>query len=592
MKAELLAPVGNMESLRAALACGADAVYIGLGEHSARADAGFSREMFYAAVTQAHAAGVRVYLALNILFTDRELSRALADAASAAACKADAVIVQDLGLLSLLREQLPDLPLHASTQMSVQTAAGLALLQRLGVRRAVLPRELTRRELAALLRASPIECEVFVHGAHCMSVSGQCRLSAALGGRSGNRGNCAQPCRLPWRISGQAGNRFALSLKDRCCLDEVTAQPLSEAASLKIEGRRKRPEYVAAAVTAYRAALDGKPSAVTKQMLREVFSRQGFTNGYTEGSFQKGDASMFGTRAAEDKASPEVLGFLRGLYKREPIPTPALSAPLPETPNTALPPLPPPAGPGIKPQLWLQTLQPEALPRDISGITRLFLPWNTPADTLCCHAKDREVGITLPGGIFGNYDRVLSVARTAKAAGAAYALCDTLDGVALAREAGLLALGGQGLNLHNSYAFQTAYALGVQAAVCSPELNAAQIRDLKPAIPAVLVAYGRLPLMLLRACPIRAQMGCKACRNSQSLTDRKGIAFPVRCDGLCAVLYNSRPHYLADKVKLCARSVSALLISLTAESQRESERVLERIRSGNTPEGSFTRGSF
>ena len=312
---ELLAPAGSPEALQAAVRCGADAVYMGLSRFSARAAAqNFTPEELAAAVAYAHACGVSVHLALNTLLRAEELDGALAAARLAGEVGVDALIVQDPGLLRRLRAAMPAMPLHASTQLSCHTPAGVDLLREAGFSRVVLAREMTREEISACVGRG-CEIEVFVHGALCMSVSGQCYLSAMLGGRSGNRGRCAQPCRLPFSAEDGSGSA-ALSLKDQCLIDEIPALAGMGVASLKIEGRMKRPEYVAAATAACREVLDGKPSdPALRRLLQDVFSRSGYTAGYFSG---RRDGRMFGVRRPEDKeASAGALSRLTPLYRRE-----------------------------------------------------------------------------------------------------------------------------------------------------------------------------------------------------------------------------------------------------------------------------------
>ncbi len=315
-KPEILAPAGAPESIPAAVRAGADAVYLGVRRFSARAGAGnFDAGDLAAAVRYCHARGVRVYLALNTLLTDSELPDALRVAQAACALPVDAVLVQDMGLARLLRSRAPRLRLHASTQTGVHTAAGAKALCRAGFRRVVLARELSLPEVAAIHRACPIELEVFVHGAQCMSVSGQCYFSAVLGSRSGNRGQCAQPCRLPFSAPGGTGHD--LSLKDLSLISRAEELARAGAVSLKIEGRLKRPEYVAAAARACRLSVDGRP--VPRWLadgLRAAFSRSGFTSGYADG--RRGRA-MFGVRSRQDAraATSGVLRSLRRLYASE-----------------------------------------------------------------------------------------------------------------------------------------------------------------------------------------------------------------------------------------------------------------------------------
>ena len=246
-----------MESIYPAVRMGADAVYLGAEQFSARAGAqNFSRQELKEAVEYCHIRNVRVYLAVNTLLRDPELKTALSLAEYAASLPVDGFIVQDVGFASLLREAAPKIRLHASTQMSVHTPAGAAALYDAGFSRVVLSRELSLEEIKEIHNASPIELEVFVHGALCMSVSGQCYFSAMLGSRSGNRGQCAQPCRLPFSVEGGTG--YDLSLKDYSIVSRLKELEAAGVASAKIEGRMKRPEYVAAATAVCRYAADGK----------------------------------------------------------------------------------------------------------------------------------------------------------------------------------------------------------------------------------------------------------------------------------------------------------------------------------------------
>ena len=255
-KPEILAPCGGFPALLAALRCGADAVYFGFGAFNARRNAAnFSDEEAEKALRLCRLHGVRAHITLNTLVSDDELKNLAETLKRTCREAADALILQDLGVIRLARTLYPDLPRHASTQMTVGTPAGLRLLASRGFSRAVLPRELTKTEIAELSENAPLELEAFVHGALCMCVSGQCLLSAMLGSRSGNRGLCAQPCRLPFAADGGTGHD--LSLKDLSLIDNLPELVKLGVCSFKIEGRMKRPEYVAAAVTACREALAG-----------------------------------------------------------------------------------------------------------------------------------------------------------------------------------------------------------------------------------------------------------------------------------------------------------------------------------------------
>lgn len=305
---EILAPCGNEETLNAVLNSGTDAVYLGLHIFSARKNAvNFSGEELKSAVQAAHRQGVRVYVTLNTLVFDEEI-KALEKAVNEICCaKADGVIVQDFGVAGKVKEIAPNLRLHASTQMTVTSASGAEFVQKQGFSRVVLPRELSLAEIREITSRVDIETEVFVHGALCVCVSGQCLLSAVIGGRSGNRGLCAQPCRLNYKCENREN---VLSLKDLSLISELKLLEQAGVTSAKIEGRMKRPEYAAAAVFQCRAALKGEKA--DEELLKKVFSRSGFTKGYFDGSL----SDMQGIRQRDDsEGSEEALAQIRQLYK-------------------------------------------------------------------------------------------------------------------------------------------------------------------------------------------------------------------------------------------------------------------------------------
>ncbi len=295
---ELLAPAGSMEALRAAVQNGANAVYLGCGSFNARQGAkNFTPQSLTEAIKYCHIRGVAVHLTLNTLISDREIDPCAELIRHAAASGVDAFIVQDLGVLQMCRRIAPSVPIHGSTQLTVHSLPGVLLCAAWGMTRVVLSRELNSEEIRYICKNSPIEIEVFAHGALCMSYSGQCYLSAAIGGRSGNRGRCAQPCRQCYGYSRRE-NRYPLSLKDNCLVSHLRELEQMGVTSLKLEGRMKRPEYVAAVTDVYRKALDqGKVSRPMMETLLTAFNRQGFTDGYYTGRLGKG---MFGIR--EDKA--------------------------------------------------------------------------------------------------------------------------------------------------------------------------------------------------------------------------------------------------------------------------------------------------
>lgn len=314
MATEILAPAGSFESLQAAVRCGANAVYLGGKAFNARRNASnFSDEGLKDAVDYCHKRNVKVYLTLNTLVSDSEIKTAYDAIKSACDAGVDAFIVQDIGLAAIVRRVCSSVPLHASTQMSVQSIEGIRVLEKLGFSRAVLPRELSEKEIAAISAQTDMELEYFVHGALCMCVSGQCLMSSVLGGRSGNRGLCAQPCRLPFGVNGKGGNN--LSLKDLSLVDELRRLEKAGICSFKIEGRMKRPEYVAAAVTACKNSLNNAPDGQLNRSLQAVFSRSGFTKGYFENKLGK---EMFGIRRKEDvEEATGVLNDLQKLFEKE-----------------------------------------------------------------------------------------------------------------------------------------------------------------------------------------------------------------------------------------------------------------------------------
>ncbi len=317
-KIEILAPVGSEEMLRAAVFSGADAVYLGFAGFNARTGAGnFDAQTLQQAVRFCHARGVAVHVALNTTVYGGELETLVQAVYAVANAGADAVICQDLAVAHLIGQIAPQLPRHGSTQMSVHSLQGALELRDLGFTRVVLARELSFAEVEHITKNCGIETECFVHGALCMSVSGQCYMSAFLGGRSGNRGSCAGPCRLPFEANelpaGKPGRLHHLSLKDNSVIDQLDKLQNIGVASAKIEGRLRTPEYVAAAVSACLAGREGH--AYDRDLLKNAFSRSGFTSGYLDGKI---DYTMFGVRSEADaELTKKTLPALRELYRRE-----------------------------------------------------------------------------------------------------------------------------------------------------------------------------------------------------------------------------------------------------------------------------------
>lgn len=313
MKLEILAPAGNTEMLKAAVRTGANAVYLGTKNMNARRNAGnFDFDELKEATDYCHSHGVSVYLTANTLIADEEMKTAYETIKVAMECSVDGFIVQDLGLAKMIKEHFPQARLHASTQCSANTPDGFKKLAELGFTRAVIPREMSLEEIKEIRKATDIELEMFIHGALCMCVSGQCYLSAMLGGRSGNRGLCAQPCRLSFSADNSVS--CDLSLKDLSLIKHIGEIKDAGVISLKIEGRMKRPEYVAASVTACKKAILQSYNPADEVVLKSVFSRSGFTDGYFTGIRK----NMFGTRQKEDVVSAkDVLKDLSHLYDNE-----------------------------------------------------------------------------------------------------------------------------------------------------------------------------------------------------------------------------------------------------------------------------------
>ncbi len=678
-KAEILAPAGSFDSVLAAVRTGANAVYLGTKDFNARRNAqNFSDEELKKTVEYCHARGVKVHIVLNTLVSDNEFGAVSDVIRHVCSLGADVLILQDLGLSQYARDCAPELLRHASTQMSVQTAAGLELLSALGFSRAVLPRELTKDEIKKLRASSGLELEVFVHGALCMSVSGQCYMSAVLGSRSGNRGLCAQPCRLPFS-AGEPG-RHDLSLKDLSLLEKLPE--LSEAGieSFKIEGRMKRPEYVAAAVKSSVQALSGVFDSPEKEKLKAVFSRSGFTDGYYENRRGPG---MFGTRRREDvvSASPKVLSSLKNLYSKEAplvpvsfflsvlrgeelslsaraggktvfvsssaVPEEALNRPVSKevlsqwlskcgsTPffpeeieieleegltvsasavnnlrREALEKLEAALG-EVKPKPFtdikidiephkareekkfrLSLSSGEQIPDNLENVENLYFPLKIEEkDVESVENKGLTLGVRVPRAIFGAEETVEKLLKRAKELGITAALCGTLDGVALAKKCGLEVHTDFSLNVFNSQSVRVLEELGVKSVTLSPELTLSQCEKIGFSVPRGIVAYGRLPLMLVRNCPIKNVKSCEECRGKSSLTDRLGISFPVFCHGSHCEILNSKPIYLGDRQGEI-KNVDFLSFLFTRESKKSVEAVLEAYRKEKKVKGDFTRGLY
>ncbi|MCD8006015.1 MAG: U32 family peptidase [Oscillospiraceae bacterium] len=667
-KPELLAPCGSMESLTAALKAGCDAVYFGGRLFSARQNAeNFSHENILEAVSLCHRRGVRLYQAINIAVFDSELP-ALADEIKFA-CEAgvDGLIIQDRAVEKIVRDSCPTMPIHASTQMTLHFSDGVLWASEHGYSRVVLSRELSR-DIIRKLSTLGVETEIFVHGALCMSVSGQCFLSAMIGSRSANRGLCAGACRLPFssadKSAGKPKDKYALSLKDLTLIDDAEELKSIGASSLKIEGRMKRPEYVSAATGEFRAALDG--SDYDYDLLRSAFSRSGFTDGYFSG---RRDSSMFGARSYEDVTDMTAsLTQIHEKYKSEyqrfslsmtltvrrgensilkatdgtetvtitgTIPQEAINRPL--SVEAAVSQLGKLGGtlyrageitaeiePGLMlPLSELNSLRRQAvealdnLRQERLTVRKPFTPANylheitkkpkkpvsywvsvenlsqlekidcerviiplSLANEYISSGRDPKKAIVTPPRFTLHSEKVEADLVKAKSLGFESAMATNSGYVRMLPRLGFGAIGGFGLNITNSLSAHEYERDGLTALTLSFELKTSQLSSIRTTVPKGAVLYGKLPLMVMANCPIKAETGCKAC--SHTLTDRTGTTFPVNCHMLGGYDYNellnSKTLYLPDKQSYFDIDFGVLMF--TDESPEEVRAVLEDYRAG------------
>lgn len=688
---ELLAPAGSMEALRAAVCNGADAVYLGADTFNARINArNFSAADLQEAVVYCHVRGVKVHLTLNTLVLDREMPRAAELIRLAASCGVDAFIVQDLGVVSLCRQLAPDVPIHASTQMSIHSLEGVLEAAALGCSRVVLARELPAEEIAHICKKSPVEIEVFVHGALCMCYSGQCYLSSVIGRRSGNRGQCAQPCRLPYGYGRFESTRYPLSLKDNCLAGELDELRRMGVASIKIEGRMKRPEYVAIVTRAYRTVLNGgKLMPSDLQELETAFSRQGFTDGYFRGQTgsdmfgrrQEGEdtADLFASaRATYEQGEPQRIGvrFYAMIRRGEPAQLAVedpdgnlcrARGPVPEqavyrslTPQDLEQQLKKTGGTpylctavrsSLDPDLMLPASAINAMRRDviaeltakrgraaparlnaydepprydgIAGEPQLTIAVRTagqitsrmlsmkptvlyvPLSELAEHpdlpqrvSVETQLAAILPRVIWsGELIPIARQLRTVYEMGVRQVLAGNLGQLHIARTAGFAVRGDFGLNIVNSRAMRYLREQGLDSQLLSFELTLPQIRDISKAVPAELLIYGRLPLMLMENCVMKNRTGICACQTGTvRLVDRVGEEFPVVKDpGTCRnVLLNGKKLYLLDKKDaLRGMGLWALRLQFTTENPGEIDKVLMDYQGRAVFDaGSYTRGLY
>ena len=685
---ELLSPAGSMEALKAAVQNGANAVYLGCGTFNARQSAkNFTPQTLEEAVKYCHVRGVAVHLTLNTLVSDREIDEVCDLIRHAATCGVDAFIVQDLGVLQLCRKIAPRVSIHGSTQMTVHSLPGVLLCAAWGMSRVVLSRELSREEIRYITENSPIEIEVFAHGALCMCYSGQCYLSAAIGGRSGNRGRCAQPCRQSYGYS-RWENQYPLSLKDNCLVRELAELEAMGVASVKLEGRMKRAEYVAAVTGVYRKALD--TGHVTREMMEDLnaaFNRQGFTDGYYKGQI---GPHMFGTRREKDDAAwckkmrqtydavenglvpISFHGVINSLGSRLTVtddvgrectvegPRPEQARMLPLTRELFASRMEKTGGTPyrcvlvtceIEDGLTLSAAAINGMRRDaldqltalrarrevqvLSKIRRiphapgfrgrpgitvqvtnaqqitpallrmqpalLYVPMHVLlSDAVLCRNLVARVPVVavLPRICHDHEMDVLKEGlKTLRSWGVRRALVGNLGLLMPARQAGMELHGDFGLNLYNSAAVNAARELELSSATLSFEMTLPQIRDVSKAVPCELLAYGRLPLMVMENCLFRNRSGSCSCQQGPiRLTDKTGADFPVIRDGnSCrSVLLNGKKLYWLDRQDdLEKLGIWAFRLYFTTENPIEVDQVLNACHN-RTPfdPGACTRGLY
>ena len=670
---EILSPAGNMNSLIAAVRSGADAIYFGVDKFNARRNAqNFTVEQIGDVVKYCHVRGVKAYLAINTLISDTEMPQALDVVRQACKYGIDAIIIADIGLVELIRKFAPALSLHASTQMTIHNVEGVKYLKEKGFSRVVLARENSLndlKEISKYANENNIELEIFVTGAHCMSVSGQCYLSSVLGSRSGNRGLCAQPCRLPFQVS--SGNGYDLSLKDMNLFEYIDEFKKLGISSLKIEGRMKSEEYVAAATRsafAYKNNLENKYD--TLETLKNVFSRSGFTDGYLA---KKIDKNMFGVRMPEDiEKSKAIKNSIHEIYRRElsrvkikfnlvvrngketelkvsdqdnnkikltgtipqlaktkPTSRESLISKLQKTGNT--PYLVESVDVSIDDglfvensvisslkQLALEKLtqlrgKQEEIPYNESEITfektekkphfrkfisvhkinqipekcdvdLIFVPLSTTIEDIKnLISRGYNIGIKTP--VF--FDKLnINKLSQVKEIGVNFALVQNVSAYNDLEKLGFTTICSPTLNVFNSYALEFS---PYDYTTLSFELSEAQIKNIKSNKTKGILAYGKLPLMIFKNCPIKANSGCANCNNK--ITDRKDIEFTVFCEDGVTKMVNSVPLYIGDKQNLY-NDMDYILLSFTDETPSDVTNVLESFEQQSPFGSSYTRGLY
>lgn len=665
---EILSPAGSYESLVAAVRSGADAVYCGGADFSARRNAkNFTEEEMEKALNLCHLHGVKLYVAVNILIKESELSQAVSYAKKLIEMGVDGIIIQDLGLMAAVRAMSDEIFINASTQMTAASSEAVNFAKEMGADRVVLARELGIKEIKSISEHTDIELEAFVHGALCMGWSGQCLLSSVIGGRSGNRGLCAQPCRLNYTLlkdgKGISKKMPLLSLKDICLADKLTEfEPY--VTSLKIEGRMKSPEYTASVTALYKKALDEGIAKSEIDKTLEFFSRGGSTSGYFLGrQFDKMmDYNVSGKISAsradtvkikeEDLSRRRKITFVLTAKTGEPI---VLFASCDGISASA-------TGQELEPAIkdfdaerctaQLKKLGDTAFVAENTEINHSGNPFvpvsviNELRRQVCAEISEKicesfkketkelpqknqttrkrgipdilvEVHTAEQFAAACEFDyEIMASYELSRTEDADFVLCPAIKKEGekaeitapkiMAQNIGQLdydgeVYGGERLNVTNSATCELLAEKGVKRITLSPELNIKEIREItnNTAAPTEVIAYGRLPVMVMENCVIKSQGMCSKNGGKFELSDRMGERFPIMCEMCRNILLNSVPIYMADKGSdLLSLNVDVIRLKFTTETPEEVKKVInayETALSGNTPKGVFdriTRGHF
>lgn len=565
----ILAPAGSMQALKAAIDAGADEIYLGGSSFNARINAAnFDKNALTTAGKLCRGANVGLHITLNTLLYDRELSDALEYVEFLYdKVMPNALIVQDLGLAREIRAKFPQIPLHASTQMRIHSFGDAEFLKNLGFTRAVLARELPKEDIKAFA-ATGLETEIFVHGAICISESGGCLMSSVIGNRSGNRGECAQPCRLPYRSK----NKYPLSVKDMCLAEHIKEISDLGVTSIKIEGRMKSPEYVGAVTSVYRRLVDENRNATRKEteLLEKIFSRSGFTDGYFT---SKISPDMFGVRTEEDKRKTDALVYkIPKAEKRKPYNTPKsneMIMPQRDEEKT----LHPAKQKGLVLRFEGKLPSAEFLAKHQSGVARIDLPLRYCTDKRFAPFKEK-ISAILPRSIFlHELEKVKKQIKDAYDFGIRQATVSAIYQADLCN--GFYIHGDYSFNVVNRKTLEFLEEFSFSSVMLSPETDGKFPKGSRCALE--YIGYGRTPLMFTRTCVIR---NIEECRGKERcfavLTDRTGAKFPIiSAPNHTNVIYNSLPAYRLDRrAELKKSGVGLITLLFTDENEERMSEVI------------------